>query len=113
MTSNDFDSLLEKIRKSKEIENKVNSYGGFNTKIIQSDKIGFNWEEEYLGEKLIKQTYVEQDNPVGVRDNPFNFELGCQLIPNAFYRYNDKIYVYVNDEIAIANDFNAEDFEEM
>ena len=38
-----------------------------NTKTIQSDKIGFDWVCEYIGEILLTKTYVQQENPVGTK----------------------------------------------
>ncbi len=82
----------------KEILDKVTKYGGFNTKTIQSDKIGFDWVCEYLGEILLTKTYVQQENPVGTKDNPIEYVDGCQLIDNAYYMKDGKLVVYMNGE---------------
>ena len=112
MDKNDFEVLLNKIKQSKFIEDKIDTFGGFTNKTVQSDKIGYDWIEEYLGDVLVKQTYVEQENPVGVADNPFNFTVGVQLMPNAYYMYKDERYVYVG-ESKIAKKWIANDFEKI
>lgn len=73
----------------------VEKLGGIAEKIEQSDKIGYNWHNYYVGEKLVKSEYVEQDNPVGTQDNPFEWSPGMRLIPNGYYTYNGKRYVAV------------------
>lgn len=65
------------------------------------------------GETLVKQTYVEQTNPVGVADNPFEFVKGVMLIPNAYYTYNGKRYVYVGMDAKTATEWNESEFEEF
>lgn len=112
MNENDFENLFNKIKNSKVIEDKVNTLGGFSNRTMQSDKLGYDLIEEYIGDALIKQTYVEQENPIGVADNPFNFAVGVQLIPNAYYIYKNDRYVYVG-ESKIAKKWVASDFEKF
>ena len=73
----------------------VEKLGGITEKIEQSDKIGFDWHNYYVGEKLVKSEYVEQDSPVGTADTPFEWTPGMRLIPNGYYTYNGKRYVAV------------------
>lgn len=73
----------------------VERLGGITEKIEQSDKIGFSWHNYYVGDKLVKSEYIEQDNPVGTADNPFTWSPGVKLIPNGYYTYNGKRYVAV------------------
>ena len=73
----------------------VEKLGGITEKIEQSDKIGFNWHNYYVGEKLVKSEDIEQDNPVGTQDNPFEWTPGMKLILNGYYTYNGKRYVAV------------------
>ena len=73
----------------------VEKLGGITEKIEQSDKIGFDWHNYYVGEKLVKSEYVEQDSPVGTADNQFEWTPGMRLIPNGYYTYNGKRYVAV------------------
>lgn len=73
----------------------VEKLGGITKKIEQSDKIGFDWHNYYVGDKLVKSEYVEQDNPVGTVDNPFEWSPGMKLIPNGYYTHNGKRYVAV------------------
>lgn len=84
----------------KEILDKVAKYGGFKTKQVQSDKLGFDWIEEYLGEILLTKTYVQQTNPVGTKDNPIEYSDGIQLIDNAYYMKDGKLVVYMDGEFA-------------
>lgn len=76
----------------------VEKYGGFKTEVVQSDKIGFDWKNEYLGDILLAQTYVAQDNPTGTADNPIEYYEGCPLIDNAYYMKDGTRYVYMSSE---------------
>lgn len=68
------------------------------TETKQSDKLGYDWLETYVGDVLVKQEYIEQENPVGTSaDNPIEYEEGMALINNAFYRRDGKIYVWMNE----------------
>lgn len=89
----------------------VEKLGGITEKIEQSDKIGFNWHNYYVGDKLVKSEYVEQDNPVGTRDNPFEWTPGMNLIPNGYYTHNGKRYVAVAE--GAPTDFSSDYFEEF
>ena len=82
----------------KEILDKVVKFGGFHTETIQSDKVGFDWVCEYLGKILLTKTYVQQENPVGTKDNPIEYADGCQLIDNAYYMKDGKLVVYMSGE---------------
>ena len=73
----------------------VEKLGGITEKIEQSDKIGYDWHNYYVGDKLVKSEYVEQDNPIGTQDNPFGWSPGMRLILNGYYTYNGKRYVAV------------------
>lgn len=73
----------------------VEKLGGITEKIEQSDKLGYDWHNYYVGDKLVKSEYVEQDNPVGTADNPIEWAAGMTLTPNAFYTYDGKRYVAV------------------
>lgn len=68
---------------------------GITEKIEQSDKIGYDWHNYYVGDKLVKSIYVEQDNPVGTQNNPFVWSPGMRLILNGYYTYNGKKYVAI------------------
>lgn len=113
MNNKDFDILLNKIKSHKVVFDKVEKLGGFTQKITQSDKLGYDWVEDYLGEKLVAQTYTKQENPIGVVDNPFIFEIGVMLIPNAYYIYNNERYVYIGTEASIATVWNEANFEKF
>lgn len=73
----------------------IEKLGGITEKVEQSDKIGYDWHNYYVGDKLVKSIYVEQDTPVGTADNPFAWSPGMKLIPNGYYTYNGKRYVAV------------------
>ena len=73
----------------------VEKLGGITEKVEQSDKIGFDWHNYYVGDKLVKSEYVEQDNPIGTQNNPFEWTPGMRLITNGYYTYNGKRYVAV------------------
>ena len=109
----DYNELINKIAADHTTAVKIEKLGGLSQKITQSDKLGYNWVEDYIGETLVKQTYVEQTNPVGVVDNPFKFTEGVMLIPNAYYTYNGKRYVYIGTESKTAAGWNNSEFEEF
>ena len=75
----------------------VEKLGGITEKVEQSDKIGFDWHNYYVGDKLVKSEYVEQHNPVGTADNPFTWVSGMKLISNGYYSYNGKRYVAIKE----------------
>lgn len=75
----------------------VEKLGGITEKIEQSDKIGYDWHNYYVGDKLVKSEYVEQDNPIGTQDNPFIWSPGTKLILNGYYIYNNKRYVAIKE----------------
>lgn len=109
----DYSELINKIVADHTTAVKIEKLGGLSQKITQSDKLGYNWVEDYIGETLVKQTYVEQTNPIGVADNPFEFAEGIMLIPNAYYAYNGKRYVYVGVESKTATEWYDGEFEEF
>lgn len=109
----DYSEFINKIAADHTTAVKIEKLGGLSQKITQSDKLGYNWVEDYIGETLVKQTYVKQDNPVGVADNPFKFAEGVMLISNAYYTYNGKRYVYAGTESKTATEWNDSEFEEF
>ena len=109
----DYDALIDKIVADHTTAVKIEKLGGLSQKITQSDKLGYNWVEDYIGETLVKQTYVEQTNSVGVADNPFEFVEGVMLIPNAYYKYNSRRYVYIGTESKTVTEWNDSEFEEF
>lgn len=91
MTRAEAKALRRKVEQGEQIE----KLGGITEKIEQSDKIGYDWHNYYVGDKLVRQDYVAQENPVGTADNPIEWSPGMALTPNAFYTYNGKRYVAV------------------
>ena len=85
-----------KVYRNKVIQGEqVENFVGITEKVEQSDKIGFDWHNYYVGDKLVKSIYVEQDNPVGTQNNPFVWSPGMRLILNGYYTYNGKKYVAI------------------
>ena len=85
-----------KVYRNKVIQGEqVENFVGITEKVEQSDKIGFDWHNYYVGDKLVKSEYVEQDNPIGTQNNPFVWSPGMRLIPNGYYTYNGKKYVAI------------------
>lgn len=81
-----------------EIIDKVKKFGGFTTETVQSDKIGFDWVIEKLGETILTKTYVEQAIPVGTAENPIWYTEDVELIDNAYYVKDGARYVYMAGE---------------
>lgn len=73
-----------------------------------SDKLGYDWEIYKLGDVEIRREYVENGSHQGTEDNPFTFELGIELIPNAFYLYEEEKWVWMGSRI-IATEYPSED----
>lgn len=83
-------SYIENARKVREqmdadraIVQMVNDAGGIRVAITQSDKVGYDWKITYVNEIPVKYEYIEQENPKGVKDNPFPWNETLSLIPNA------------------------------
>ena len=47
------DTILDECLKQDE------KLGGITEKVEQSDKIGYNWHNYYVGDKLVKSIYIE------------------------------------------------------
>ncbi len=84
MTENKLAQLKSAIRDGKLVQNA----GGIRKERVQSDKVGFDWINIYVNETLVRQDYVEQENPVGTADNPFAWYPELKLIQNAYYYYS-------------------------
>lgn len=69
----------------REVIDKVTKFGGFHTEVVQSDKLGFNWVDEYIGGALLSRTYSEQESIAGTEENPIEYSEETPLIENAFY----------------------------
>lgn len=81
---------------------KVSEFGGFHTEIKQSDRLGFDWREEWLGLTLLSRTYVEQDDPAGTENHPIEWMDGITLIENAYYIKPDGLlYVCKNGGLTL------------
>lgn len=63
--------------------------GDIRKDVTQSDKIGSDWVNIYVNDVLVRQEYIEQDNPVGTADNPFAYSASVPMIPNGFYIKDD------------------------
>ena len=67
------------------------------TETSQSDKLGQDWVQTFVGDVLVRKEYVAQENPVGTNaENPVEYKDGIPLINNGFYRKDGKIYVYMD-----------------
>lgn len=88
-----------KAAKDKAILDKVEELGGFQTKEEQSDKLGFDWVTEYLGDIVISRKYKEQIIKKGSKLSPFSYEEGMDLIEGAYYMKNLLLYKCTNGEL--------------
>ena len=82
-------------------------------KTEQSDKLGYIWKCTYVGDICVSKEYVEDPDATGTKDNPIIWKPGVQLIPNAFYIYEDDTYVYVGEASEAGNEFDFSNFEQM
>lgn len=97
--------VVDEVKEAKEqaILDKVEALGGFQTKEEQSDKLGFNWETEYLGDIIISRKYKEQIEKKGTKLLPFTYEEGMSLIEGAYYRKGLELYKCTNGELVKAS----------
>lgn len=98
MTKENFETLLGKIKNDHEVFLTVQKAGGISDRLVQSDKLGYDWKETYIGDKLIMQEYVEQEVKLGTEENPIEYKEGCSLIDNAYYNKDGKVYLYMGGE---------------
>ena len=91
-----FKELLSNIKSDHSTAKSIDALGGMTTEVTQSDKLGFDWQNIYIGEVLVRQEYVEQENPTGTEDNPIEYSEGVPLINNAYYLKDGKKYVYMD-----------------
>lgn len=63
----------------------IDAAGGIRTTKEQSDKVGYDWIHYYVNDVLVRSDYVEQEVPIGTRDNPFPFTEELRMIQNAWY----------------------------
>ena len=75
----------------------IQALGGLKTETVQSDKLGFDWRNVYVGDVLVRQEYVEQETKTGTEDNPIVYAEGVPLINNAYYLKDGKIYVWMEE----------------
>lgn len=93
MTESKLAQLKSAIRDGKLVQ----TAGGIRQERVQSDKLGFDWINFYVNDLLVRQDYVEQDNPVGTADNPFAWHAELALIPNAYYYYAGERKVWTGE----------------
>lgn len=105
-------TLKEKIDKNQEIVDTVKAAGGIETTITQSDKLGYNWLNYFVNKVLVRRDYQEQENPVGVADNPFVWEEGMTLITNGYYTHDGVRKVWCGETGATAS-WDDENWEVM
>lgn len=113
MTRDELEQVKDKIVKYKTDSQIAENLGGFSEERVQSDKVGFDWINRYLGEVLVSQTYIEQENPAGTADNPIVWEAGMVLIQNAYYTHKGVRKVWMGDAGAVASSFDDESFVEF
>lgn len=101
--------VVDEVKEAKEqaILDKVEALGGFQTKEEQSDKLGFDWETEYLGDIIISRKYKEQIEKKGTLTKPIKYEKGMTLIEGAYYRDGLKIYKVENGELVKQSVFDG------
>lgn len=99
----DFDTYFEPERTAEQriesLESAVADLSNLvTTETSQSDKLGYDWKITKVGSIEVLKEYVEQENPRGVKDNPFEYYDGVELIDNAYYMKDGKLQVYMAGE---------------
>ena len=84
-------------RKVQETLSTIQQLGGIKTETAQSDKLGYDFKNVYVGDVLVRQEYVEQEHPTGTADNPIVYAEGVPLINNAYYLKDGKKYVWMEE----------------
>lgn len=80
----------------------------------KSDKVGYSFKCMYIGDICVSKEYVKDESQQGSADNPYEWGQGVQLVPNAYYNYRGKKYVYVGEETMTAGEtFDADSMEEV
>lgn len=115
---NDSNEFFERVRieseeKAKKDEKLTQIADLIQTKIEQSDKLGYVWKCIYIGDICVYKEYVVDPNATGTKDNPIVWKSGVRLIPNAFYIYENDIYVYVGENSTANDEFDFSKFEKM
>lgn len=102
--------LKEVMESNQKIVDTVELAGGIRTETVQSDKIGYDWSNIYVNDILVRQEYVEQENPAGTSDNPIEWVEGMTLITNAFYTHEGvrKVWCGETGQTATWDDSNWE-----
>lgn len=77
----------------------------------QSDKLGYLWKCTYIGDICVTKEYIEDSEAKGTEDNPIDWVAGVSLIPNAYYLYDSKKYVYVGEQSVAGDIWDETDFE--
>lgn len=80
----------------------------------RSDKVGYSFKCMYIGGICVSKEYVKEESQQGTAESPYEWAHGVQLIPNAYYNYQGKKYVYVGEETTTAGaTFDAGNMEEV
>lgn len=98
MTNSKLQTMAEIIRAGKLVQ----EAGGITSTLAQSDKLGYDWRSFYVNDVLVRQEYVEQENPVGTADNPIAWKSGMALIQNAYYTHSGETKVWMGEAGATA-----------
>lgn len=75
----------------------VQAAGGITSEVVQSDKLGYDWENIYVNDILVRQEYVEQAVKYGTADNPIAWKSDMALIQNAYYVHNNETKVWMGE----------------
>lgn len=84
-------------REARETLHTIQALGGIKSETVQSDKLGFDWRNIYVGDVLVRQEYIEQEHPTGTVDNPIVYAEGVPLINNAYYLKDGALYVWMEE----------------
>lgn len=104
--------LKERIESNQSVVDMVEAAGGIKTSLVQSDKLGYDWKNYYVNDILVRQEYIEQENPVGTSESPIEWSENTVLITNGFYIYEDVRKVWCGETGVTAN-WNDSNWEVM
>lgn len=75
----------------------------------RSDKLGQDWLIYTLGSVEVLREYVPSESHAGTLDDPIPFELGLELIPNAYYSFEEHLYVYMGQGGVVAESYPVDE----
>lgn len=105
--------IKAKMDANQKIADDVEAAGGIHTERMQSDKVGQDWIKYYVNNIHVRSVYIQQENPIGTSDNPFEWGNNVPCVPNAFYTHDNVRKVWMGNYRQNGADWNDNNFAEF